>query len=528
MRIQGLSPHIQQYLDDAFNRMLQTVGGLPNLSQLVSLTDSTSIYSGGSETYWVDCVNGNDNNLGSQSQPFATINRALDQIPLAPLDRFIINVNAGTYHETLDLNYIFSGLQGCIDIVGQSWLPVTPTTGISSGTFDASFGSPTLPITASVTGAGWTASDLRGKFVQITSGSNNGKVFPIADNTATTIDFAFNATGGGGYNLRSATFNIVTPGVIVVGTPGWDHIFSINGSSFSSFSTSTTSSSNGVRFSNMAFNQGTGFYTGHRIGTGGNVLFQSCYFGVGSNSYAFLTGSGGAKLAANDSYLELSGSGGGAILLSPYNTLSFQRVILNGGANGIAATQYNGAVGISFTGVIQNQSSTGISLQGGGLSAYSGLIIRNVPIGVEAYGGAVVDIYTFNAGESVITNVTNAIVCAHTGFGANEGAGNRINLVGVKITNCSGDGIAVQGSHNTIDLGASTITNCTGKGVNLGASAVAGLNQCLSNTGLSMSSNTGGDFSIDGTTTFSLANLRAAPNKAEVENTLRLSRVIEP
>jgi len=65
-------------------------------------------------TYWVDGVNGDDSNDGSEASPFKTINRALKEIPDVH-DNVIIKIKKGEYAENID----FKNQSGNVFLVGE-------------------------------------------------------------------------------------------------------------------------------------------------------------------------------------------------------------------------------------------------------------------------------------------------------------------------------------------------------------------------------------------------------------------------
>lgn len=76
-------------------------------------------------TYYIDGTNGSDSNDGSQSRPFATINKALDLIKVYKIQNIypaIVYIAAGTYDEFLDLRRfpleLDINLQGDVTISG--------------------------------------------------------------------------------------------------------------------------------------------------------------------------------------------------------------------------------------------------------------------------------------------------------------------------------------------------------------------------------------------------------------------------
>ncbi|GAW28164.1 hypothetical protein ULO1_07340, partial [Carboxydocella sp. ULO1] len=69
-------------------------------------------------TLYVDAVNGNDNNPGTQTQPLQTIQAAVNKIPAIVKHTVTINIAAGTYSENVIIKGIFGS--GAINILGGS------------------------------------------------------------------------------------------------------------------------------------------------------------------------------------------------------------------------------------------------------------------------------------------------------------------------------------------------------------------------------------------------------------------------
>lgn len=90
-------------------------------------------------------------------------------------------------------------------VIEGTWSAVTPTTGVASGA--AGSGTSATSLVKPTGAANWTANDLRGKFVRITSGTADGVVRPILSNTTTAI--AIHAATG---LAEGDSFEVVTPG----------------------------------------------------------------------------------------------------------------------------------------------------------------------------------------------------------------------------------------------------------------------------------------------------------------------------
>lgn len=121
----------------------------------------------------------------------------------APLD-LTVELAAGTYG-----GFHLDGLEGKYGVTIQgTHSAVTPTTGASSGT--AGVGTNTTTLVKPTGASNWTASDLVGSFLKITSGGGSGTVRPILANTTTTL--TVHAVGG---MDSTSVFTICRPGTTV-------------------------------------------------------------------------------------------------------------------------------------------------------------------------------------------------------------------------------------------------------------------------------------------------------------------------
>lgn len=121
------------------------------------------------------------------AKPFATIQAAIHALPLLDHGRIsstltdadvVINVGPGTF-----AGFQLVGSLLNVYLAGTRQL-ATPATGPSSGTATAGDSR-----TLTLTGAGWTADDLRGCYVNVTAGPSAGNIYLIAKNTSDTITF---------------------------------------------------------------------------------------------------------------------------------------------------------------------------------------------------------------------------------------------------------------------------------------------------------------------------------------------------
>lgn len=159
-----------------------------------------------------------DGTLGSNSNPCTasgasaclTLAGAFSKLPRFIRNNVTITVAAGTYAEALNLaNGLVIDNGVSVTVTGALGL-FTPATGSNSGSTTASAAASSSG-TASITDSTqtWTVNDLKGRFVNFTSGALSGQQFPITSNTATTLSMAGSTAAGTG-----VTYTIVTPSVI--------------------------------------------------------------------------------------------------------------------------------------------------------------------------------------------------------------------------------------------------------------------------------------------------------------------------
>jgi hypothetical protein len=137
---------------------------------------------------YVDPAGDDDAGLGTSGSPYATITRAYADVPYKLRHPVQIHIGAGTYtsfptiikHECEETGQlIFDGEDGFSDDEG------TLTAGTVTKINDT-FGYTTLA-TIQVAGASWTTNEHAGKFTFNTSGTANGRVCYIRENTADTL-----------------------------------------------------------------------------------------------------------------------------------------------------------------------------------------------------------------------------------------------------------------------------------------------------------------------------------------------------
>ncbi len=161
---------------------------------------------------------GNDTNTGlSITAPLLTIQAAINKVPLNIKHVVTLNIAAGTYVENLVFPpFQFAGA-GALLVQGTSWTNSTLATGTATGTSTAY----TAVVAATATlgtftdsAQTWTASDLKGRFLTITSGPASGQQRVIIGNTGTALTLNSVITS----LVAGTTYSIQEPSVIITGT----------------------------------------------------------------------------------------------------------------------------------------------------------------------------------------------------------------------------------------------------------------------------------------------------------------------
>lgn len=161
--------------------------------QLVALEDLETT---AALTLYVDTA-GSDSNACTASGASAclTVQGALGKIPKRIKHPVTINIASGTFDGfRIEGFYLDAATTtGAYLVVQGTRVTSTLASGATSGTFTSgSAGTCNTGVWggASLAAAGWTVSDLKGRYVNITGGTGAGQIRVIADNTATTITVA--------------------------------------------------------------------------------------------------------------------------------------------------------------------------------------------------------------------------------------------------------------------------------------------------------------------------------------------------
>ena len=170
----------------------------------------------GTLTLYVDKGGSDSNACTTAATACLTIAGAQAKLPRFLAHNTTINVDAGTYTESVTLQDMYARKSVTLTLAGQTPIAVTPTTGSATGTLTGyAAASPTAIGTLTDSTQSWTTNDLRGRFVRMTSGSANGQRRAIVGNTATVLEIA------GAYTANPAagnSYQIETPSTIISGS----------------------------------------------------------------------------------------------------------------------------------------------------------------------------------------------------------------------------------------------------------------------------------------------------------------------
>ena len=369
-------------------------------------------------TYYVDGTTGSNSADGSATMPFKTINKVVNLLPSTITSTITINVAAGVYAETIDRPFLFSAA-GSLIIQGAT-VAFTPTTGLASGVTATISGN-----VITVTGAGWTTHDLKGKFV-VLSGSSAGSPYPIYDNDATTL-----TVGGYGSAIASAggTFSFIDLTVTLTNAPG--RTTTINTTTASStnktitFKTMKLSSSSTYVISNTAgaisiiscyIQSGANtFYATLGVRAGAYTMLTTCYVNCTAAGFAIYSMKGSSFYLYNT--VVVGGSGlavdGGGLAIIYYSTIS-------GCTDGIAI--WNNCYASIWASNFLNCTNNGIIFKEGGAYAYIG---NNVSINTCGAWGV--------ANDNSVAALSNRVVC-YADFSIVGAVAGEITLNGVADT----------------------------------------------------------------------------------------------
>lgn len=437
---------------------------------------------------------GNDSNPGTAGSPLLTIQAALALIPRKIYHKVRIHIGAGNFagawidgFETnpplVSSNYSYFDIQGTMGLV-------TPATGANTGTVTSVTtisGASFATITDS--GQAWTTNDLRGKYIEILTGTGSTatEATPcyhlIESNTSTSLTVL---NSGVTMPAASSTYRIITPSTFI--TSG---VVSAAASGAPNGTVAFASTAAGLAFVNcrgsgfsvsrVEFTQGSSMPRG--LGTGDNRLrVMHCRF-AGSSGTTF----GLFPASAN------------MINIAP---VLFECVFSYPSATG---TMLNYA---SLTGGMSTSPSVTSCLFINGSVAYSAAGSATGPAFANcSFRGASIAMSVSSLGATQINNcrfdscgyAIRSVESSSSGLGTVS-----FGLLGVDISNSTTAGVSLQGAFTSVFLSnTSGSSNAIGLQISRGAKAVVASNTTLTGTT---------EVSIDGTSS-DLATMRAASPK---------------
>lgn len=397
-------------------------------------------------TLYVDPT-GSDSNACTSSGTGAclTVQGAVDKVPARIRHAVIINMAAGTYAGTVNVFSRTFTDAATFTLQGSAWADSTLATGTSTGTSTAYTAA--VPSTATLgifTDAAqtWTADDLKGRFLTITSGAASGQQRVIVSNTGTALNLNSTITG----LAAGATYAIQEPAAIITGAVNFNGLngFSTNNTpvvisdlTLSTATTTLTVSNTSVRMSTST--PGTFFLRRVRTLTSGGSVAFTCTGG----SWCGITGT---------AYVAAPSTG--------------QALYVTGGAMFTDSGGYYVA-GAATIGTV-------IVYSGGNLN----LGASNATTVMEATsGGFALTIGTISGTAMASVSAFSSVYRASTGA-------------------CLA--VTGRGTYNSFSQSAHGFT-CTSSG-GLGISLVSGASMLLSSTSVFSITSSTGDFSVDGTT----------------------------
>lgn len=500
----GISKQQKIYLDKTWSKIQALFGFRDTGLRLSSLLDSSSATSEDIRL-WVDAATGDDANPGSQDRPLKTISAALEKVPYVIQHAVTIYVGPGVYSENVSVSRLFDGYpKGKMSIEGTGFTAATLTSGAVTGTIS---GYSTNVVT--VTGAGWTADNLKGRMLRITSGTNKDKLYPIAGNAADTLELCVTGIA----NINSHTFEICEPAASIEPTSSY-------GISLNPLGVGT------LTLSKLKLRRPN---SGLVLARGDTLAFDQCLVtgllylepnAVTFNNSALVGGAAYDYFYCRSRRAFVGGSlfdGGGQATTPAFFTSVSQL--------------YFG----SLTGSIphfQNGKGAGLYISGGTNVSANGLVCRKNKTGMALHEGVAMECDT---GFAIYDNTEDGVVMG--GYNGVRGHSCLDVVIGT-IRNNGRHGVVLANSGNTfVTYETSSIRDNGGFGVI--CAAVHGQNDLVSalvksafsnvilGSKIVMSGNVSGDITLDGTTAIAIADLRLDADKTMVDGAT-FNRVVTP
>lgn len=466
-------------LDDAFERIMRYVG----IREGEYKDLASQFYCCTSEhlTVWVNSATGSDTPKSGNTadQPVKTVSYALSRLPKRIGHLVTIRVAAGNYDGFTVNSFVMDPAPGVsvhgILILG-TYANATLATGTATGTFSGvTTGSAATPVFSTLTDntQAWTVDNLKGYLVEILTGTNAGALVPIISNTATTLTLASTSTVasvGGTYAIRDWA-SVVTTSVLGPGNLFQSNITPIQ----LSVGIGVRNNANGITGSILIEGLKVNAAATDSIASSGNtgtVRFERCC--VMGTGRGFITGGSASTIISNCVIRPTNNIGG--LVGNAGGTFSVNNCLISGLPGAGAALQ------------VQGSNTSG---------GFNNTRIEGFPNGIKIVtSGACI---WQGGGLSIETNASQAILMSavgHIGWG-----GTIVQITGMKADNCSA-AFAV-GGLNQVWCDSLQATNCTygviaerGARVQLGAASTM--------------TNCANELYMDGATTFTLAQMRAA------------------
>jgi hypothetical protein len=452
-------------------------------------------------TYYVATTGNDANDCLAVSAPCLTIDSAVKRAPHILNHPVVVQVGTGTFTAGAYVNGFMVGAAASTSAgpaltVQGTFIDATLATGSAAGTASAvTAGSgKTWGIITASGSPGWTTDDLRGKWVEWST----GRVDLIAFNTASTITFAGALLATTALPTAGATFTIREVGTIITGTlpvataPDSTTVtgeasFHVEGPSVGVVSPTLGR----ILLKRFKFT-GTGVTRAFHVTQDGPVLIKECRFEMtASNARAvYLTQLGSARVQSNSASLASSGAFVESATQTSTRFLLIQSNVSDGGGN---------------WGFLQSMVT----------------IFRSVSNSVRSltrvyhHAGFAQGIVSFDRYATV------SDICIRGDLDPSGWTYGHMDVDGADMQGCANAVIEARGPSTVAFTGAS---GTTGTGTVYGINVFEGARVKLAST-VSITGGTA-DLNVDGTTS-SLAALRALSPKY-ITNTTTLSQVYEP
>lgn len=368
---------------------------------------------------------GNDNGqcLATGTGACATPDGALARVPYRIKNTVTITIAAGTYAIGMHVaNHAFES-GGQLSINGLM-VGATLATGTNTGAVTAVSNPAIGPSTVTDSAQTWTASALKGMYLEMTNGTANNIRRVIVDNTSTVLTLA------NGYATAPAvgnTYAIRVPGVVLNGTPALS-VLNMAASG------GTTSSNNGVLIgAGVTASAATGCVVG---GTGAITVSlerTQCISSAGGTPG--LSVSTAQNVSLNNAFLQSTNSSGPALLMGNYAGVTVQQsvyatspsVTANGSTGTVEVGNYSVLrIGTGMT--VQNTSTVGVPIR----ISYNGSVIFT---GVESALASQLNLICQASGTTSV-GIWLPYIAITSGTTSPTGAATAVMVTNLSTSNC--------------------------------------------------------------------------------------------